>query len=446
MVVWLLEWPRVLSFGDEVGYVGQIRLLLQGRLRPVPADPGVWISSAHGLIAKYPYFGPILETPLFAIHPRLIFLAGPLAALAVVFVAGRVLRSWGRSPLWGLVILAHPTVTILARTAMTDLLLTAFVVGAWWAARRDRGALAAGLAAAASMVKVTGFVVVGLLLAGEILREQAALRGRDRAAIRRILWLAAGLAVGIAGMTALNFAANGTPWSAYSEAHAYRGAPNFSPSYLLTTGPIHLASLLVVPPLLLAGAYPLWRRREFGPLVAAGGLLAMMCVYYFVDHGRSFVETLLLSPRLILPAVAFLLIGYADLLATAWGKVIAGGRTPVLIAAVPALLALPISARHQAWQRDDARALALATSAVAAAGDHVLGLTSTATKSGLLFRGQTVEVTRGAGGPKVVLCGTHYPSYRDAENPAGAFNCALPQYEKLDTVGTSVVLRREDGS
>ncbi len=444
LVVWVVQWPRALSFGDEVGYVGQIRLLLQGRFRPLAGDPGIWVSSAHGLIAKYPYFGPVLDAPLFAIHPRLIFVVGPLAALALVFVAARALRAWGRSPVWALVLLAHPAVTILARTAMTDLPLTAFVMGAWWATRRGCGPLAAALVAAAVMIKVTGFMVVGLLLAGEVLRERQGLRGRDRTIIRRIGWLVVGVCAGAAGMMALNFAANGTPWSAYGEAHGYRGAPNFSASYFLTTAPVHLAALLLVPPLLLTGAYPLWKRREFGPLVTVGGLVGLMCVYFFVDHGRSFVETLLLSPRLILPAVAFLLIGYADLLAALWNKLASDAPSPVLVAVVPALLAVPIAARHQAWQRADARALALATSAVAASGEHELGLTATAAKSGLLFPGKTVEVTDGAR-PKVVLCGTHYPSYRDADNPAGGYDCTLPHYRTLDAVGTSVVLGRETG-
>jgi hypothetical protein len=40
-----------------------------------------------------------------------------------------------------------------------------------------------------------------------------------------------------------------------------------------------------------------------------------MCFYFFVDHGRTKIETLVLAPRLLLPAVAFLLVGYAEMAA-----------------------------------------------------------------------------------------------------------------------------------
>ncbi|HEY2901408.1 MAG TPA: hypothetical protein VGL59_12580, partial [Polyangia bacterium] len=45
-LVWVVAvvatWPLTLSFGDEVGYIGQARVMLQGRIHPTLADPGVW--------------------------------------------------------------------------------------------------------------------------------------------------------------------------------------------------------------------------------------------------------------------------------------------------------------------------------------------------------------------------------------------------------------------
>lgn len=435
----VFEWPAALSFGDEVGYVGQIRVLLEGRFRALPGDPGVWFPSPHGLVAKYPYFVTLLEAPLFAVSPRLLFAVGPVSALALTFVAGRALRAWGQPSIWALVVLVHPTITIVARTAMTDLLLSAFVVGAWWAARRDRFVWAAVLAAAATPTKVYGVVVLAGLLAGEAVRERAALGRRESAAVRRVVSLAAGIAIGLAVTVALNYAANGTAWFGYEAAH--RDVKPFSPVHLLTSAPVHLATLLLVPPFLVAGAWRLWRRRELGPLFAAGSLILLMCFYFFVDRGRSIVETLLLSPRLILPAVAFLLIGYADLCATALSRVAEKPGLQLVMTLAPALIALPISVRHRAWQAQEYQALSVATAAVAAGGERVLGLTSTSTKAGMLFAGRAVAVESGAR-PEVVLCGSQYPSYRDPNAPGGAYDCNLPGYQMLEARGSYSVLRR----
>jgi len=440
-LVLVVKWPAALSFGDEVGYVGQIRVLLQGRFRASPEDPGVWFAGPQGLVSKYPYFVTLLEAPLFALSPRLLFAVGPLSALALTFIAARALRAWGQPPIWALVVLAHPTITIIARTAMTDLLLSALVVGAWWTARRDRFVWAAVLAAAATPTKVYGIVVLAGLLAGEAIRERAALRRRERAAVWRVVSLAAGTAIGLAVTVALNYAANGTAWFGYEAAHRDLTTPVFSPVHLLSTAPVHVATLLLIPPLLAAGAWRLWKRRELGPLFAAGSLTLLMGCYFFVDRGHSLAETLLLSPRLILPAVAFLLIGYADLCAAALPKVPEARGLRLLMTLAPALIALPISIRHRAWQAQESQALAAATAAVAASGEGALGLTTTSTKAGLLFAGRTIAIESGAH-PEIVLCGSQYLSYRDPNAPGGAYDCNLPGYQTLEKRGSYSVLRR----
>ena len=59
-LVFCLHWPAALSFGDEIGYVGQARLLLQGQVRPSADSPGVWVPTPHGPAIKYPLLLPIL--------------------------------------------------------------------------------------------------------------------------------------------------------------------------------------------------------------------------------------------------------------------------------------------------------------------------------------------------------------------------------------------------
>src|SRR5262245_44436429 len=55
IVIMVALWPLATSFGDEVGYVGEARLLLSGRLKPVDGDVGVWEQGRNPAgVAKYP--------------------------------------------------------------------------------------------------------------------------------------------------------------------------------------------------------------------------------------------------------------------------------------------------------------------------------------------------------------------------------------------------------
>jgi hypothetical protein len=448
MLLWLAAlvalWPAALSFGDEVGYIGQIKVFLTGHMRPSPGDPGIWFDLGTGPVAKFPPFVPLLLTPLYALAPRLVFASGVAAALALAFVTSRALRAWGHRSTWALLVLAHPTVIVIARTVMVDLMLAAFSVGAWWALRRGRSLLSAVLFAAVVCTKPTGLVIAPALLAGEALRVRQALGRRDRPTLARLGYAGLGIGAGIIVTVALNLLGAGQLWYAYSHAHQYLHGPAFRPSFFSRSAPVHAASLLLLPPLLLAGAVPLWRRRELGPLLVAAALGGLMCFYFFVDTGRSRFETLVLSQRLILPVVAFLLLGYADGLAALMAR--AARLWPLFAAALvlaPALTALAISTRHRRWQEPGKAALAVAETAVAERGSGELGLLHESIKVGLMFRGPTriVAPEAAAGAPGVVLCSEQTSSYRTAPTERLA-SCALPGYDDLGARDSFHVLVR----
>jgi len=421
----IARWPVGLTFGDELGYIGQARLILDGRFRPGDDSLGIWVPTHGGtMVGQYPVFLALLVAPLFAVWPRLIFVIGVLAALGLAWGTAVVLRRWGRQPTWALLVLAHPTVIIMARTVMVDLMLATFAVGAWCALRIGRRTPAIILLAATVMAKPNGFLIAFALLAGE---AATWLRARDDSGARaRLWWAALGGAAGIAASAGLNLLSVGKLWYGYT--HEFLGTPPFWPKYFPHTAPVHIASLLLLPPLLVAGAWPLWRRRQVGPLFVVAGLTSMMCFFFFVDRGRTPLETLAMSPRLILPVVAFLMVGYIDLLAqwaTRWPR--AARAIQVLLVIVPAGGALAISARHRAWQEPQAAARAAVAPLLASAGTKTLGITRAAMKAGALHDGPVVMVWEHAtSGPPVVLCGTQSMSYRE---PGRIAACPLPDYD-----------------
>jgi hypothetical protein len=433
-----MYWPQGLSFEDDTGYLGEAKLLLSGRILPRSEDAGVWTRTAHGLVPQYPLLGALLLVPFLAVAPRAIFALGIMGAVAMCWIAARVLKSWGTSGVWALLLLGHPTVVIMARSATADIPLAAFSLGAWWALRQDRRAVSLVLFAAMFAVKPAGFVVGCALVAGESMRILPGLLAREPGAKRRVVTAGLSVATGFALVFATNEVATGQLWFAYD--HRFLGTPPFWFSHFPKVGPVHLRTVFLLPPLLILGALPYWKRREFGPLCLIFGFGTMMCFYFFVDHGTTWIESLVLSARLILPVVVFLLIGYAHLLARAVARLRGSERMvgPIVIAGT-ASIALVISERHSRWQAPMAEARAAAERIGRQVGARELGLAPQAAKAGMLFPGATPIVSMTETKLPVVLCSNRPASYRAHD---AVYSCAAPGYRVDYRVGDFEVLVR----
>ena len=437
-----LTWPRAVSFGDEVGYVGRAKLLLDGHLRYVPHSLGVWIATPNGPVAKFSLGFSALLAPFVALTPRAAFAVPVAATLRTAATARAALKGAGRSPLWALLVPAHPTIVILARTAMADVPQAAAAVCAWWACKRGRAIATIASLVILVVLKPTGAVLALAIVVGEMLTSAAALRARDGAAWRRV---GAGIAGGLLGL-ALSLAQNrigtGTFRSVGYETF-FEKIPPFALSYASARLPTHLTTLLFMPPLLVAGAWPFWRTRDFGPLLVVGGYLAMMCVYVWADTGANRLETLVLSPRLILPVVVFLLVGYGAWLdglvrrlrgrATRATRATIDGppRLPPWLAGAlllgPLAVTAAISVRHVRYQRamDEVREAASARAA-SRTDDRTLGVTYNALKAGVLNDGPTTMFNGATNRPPVVFCGELSASHRAADQDRAT--CVLPGY------------------
>jgi hypothetical protein len=379
--------------------------------------------------------------PLLALAPRAIFALGVVAALSLALTTRSVLRAWGRSPAWALLVLAHPTIIILSRTAMVDVWQAAAALGAWWSLRRGRRATVAWLVLLA-VLKATGPVLVFGVVAGEVITSFAALRARDPQALRRLRIALGGAALAAVALGAMNYLGAGTVRSAYN--HDFLSTPPFWYTYVPLRAPVHLATLLLNPPLLAAGAWALWRHGERGATLLALGFVALMCAYFFVDTGATRVESLVLSPRLILPSVAFLLVGYVALLDGAVARV----RAPLPAWGAAAIVAVvlgtttAVSVAHHRQQRDEAAVLGFA-SALAQARGGTLGVTDNAAKPGLMHRGHTTLFDAQSNRTPVVLCSELSASHRA---PEGHFSCELPGYRSAMARGGFFALVRDDAA
>lgn len=431
-------WPGALSFQDEIGYVGQVRALLEGQLRPLAELPGIWFPTAEGWIAKYPLPPALLLLPAFLVSPRAVFALAALAALWVTWTGSRALRDWDIDPRWSLLLLAHPTFVLMSRTTMPDLPLAAFAVASWWALRNERRGLAALWLCVTVSIKATGILLAAPLVAGEALRLWLAERS-PRAALRCAV-PAAGLLAGLLLTGLSNLLQTGDLAYGYSVAYAHRGIEPFAVGYLASSGKWHLASLLLLPPGLIFGLAPWWKRREWGVVAAIGLLLAVMAFYFYVDAGRTTLETLAIAQRLVLPAVAFLLLGYAALLARLLRSRRATRRLVFALALAAPAMSLGVGTLHARWQQPMIEARHDAETVLSRAGGGTLGLTYSAFKSGLLTRERVrwVQYTREP--LPVILCSTEVPVYRRLSPP---INCDFDGYRPAARSGTYVILVHE---
>jgi hypothetical protein len=248
-----------------------------------------------------------------------------------------------------------------------------------------------------------------------------------------------GTALGLALALLLNLLATGGVSYAYSAS-----AQGFELSALASSGVAYLGTLFLAPPLLVLGTIPFWKRRDLGPLLVVAGLLAMMSLYRFVDTGRTPLETLFLAPRLILPVVAFLLVGWARLVdGIAVRCHLAPWITPVLLVAAP-IAAHAAGSMHARLLEPASEARTAAEAIVPARSADVLGVTPNAFKAGVLSRLPVRAVVPGAPAPAVVLCSSEADS---ARSPAPASDCDVPGYEAAWKGGRFAVLtpRAADG-
>jgi hypothetical protein len=429
VVVAAVTWPYAISFGDEMGYLGQSKLLLSGKIAPNPDSPGIFHLGPHGVwLSKYPLFVPIVLAPLSASCPRAIFAIGLVSLLALVVLAARALERWRADPALALLFAAHPTFIIISRTAMPDTWLAAAAVAAWWFDDTGRRRLGALMLALVVLIKPTGLVISTALIAGVALRT--ALDGAGIATIvRRIGPAVAGAVSGMVMVAALNWLHWRNLWYTYKVMNEQLGYPPFALSFVRTSGVTHLLSLLLVPPGLLIGAWGLWRRRQLGPLLVVLGLLTMMSVYFFVDTGRSRVETLVLAQRLVLPASAFLLLGYCALLSDALQRLrVAALVRPLLAVAAPAV-AFAIGWQHRHWQLPMHEALLGAERIAAEKHATTLGSSHSALKAAIMYSGPVTLAGAGGSRPPVVLCNVMGSSYRYHYTAS----CDLPGYDVRET-------------
>jgi hypothetical protein len=359
-------YPPLSGIEDEVGFVNQALVWSHGAISPegagLPPELMDFIEVKGRHVAVRNPGRSLLALPFLMVGgARATFASGLLLHLAVAGLGGVVVERLGRSPLWAVLLLFHPTLAIYSRTIMGDeaagagLLLTALALtsaSAWaglWAG------LAVGLAA---VMRYQAGLALPFVAAAFRFPPGRPHPGRDAL----LCLLAGGTGGGL--IVAYNLFLYNRPTEAFSNrlelftlAHLVDQIPFFS-----------VAFLLIWPAMLLA---PVLDRSRLRWLVrgTCATYLVMFSLHHFHDQTPNWLETLVIGPRLFQVVLPLWIVSYAgvvdDWVASPLRRLLGSRAWAVLVAAVCAGLLAGTGlmfSRHQAYLNDlhDVRDAAIA--------------------------------------------------------------------------------------
>ncbi len=317
IVIFWANYPPIAGIEDEVGFINQALVFSKGSISSEGAgyhQPLFDFIEARGRHVSWRNPGrslmlvPFLE--LGGYHA--IFASGALIHVLLALVAGLILARMGRSPLWAILVLCHPTLALYSRTIMGDagaalgLLLALYAI----VACRKPG-LWAGLAigGAAVMRYQAGlalpFVAAAMAFTLPIARPK----------FEGLKCLLSGGAIGLL-IVLFNLYVFGNFVGRTSQ--GYFSAEFIGPHLLFYGG-----ALLALWPLMLLA--PAWDRspQRFVVWALTLPIIALFIPYYYLDTRPTWIETLIVGQRLIQPVLPVWIVCYAWVIGerlASWGK------------------------------------------------------------------------------------------------------------------------------
>ncbi|MFO0951448.1 MAG: hypothetical protein U0835_09920 [Isosphaeraceae bacterium] len=311
--VFFVFYPPISGVEDEIGFLNQTRVWMLGAVStegaelPYPLHDFIETNGRH-VPARHPGRS-LAALPFWAAGGgRAVFASGLALHLLMTAAGGATLARLGRSPLWAVLLLFHPTLAVYSRTVMADgpaggaLLLAALAVVC-------DAPIAAGLAVGlAAAMRYHSALALPLVAATFIYPHEGAAEDRGRRWKRAGLCLLAGAFAGSV-LVAYNLAVYHAPNEPFTARRGKFDAENFLPH----VGFYALSLMAIWPGMLLAPVLDRSRLRWLtrGVIVV---FLGPLLFYYFHDRAPGLLETLILGQRLIQVALPLWVVSYAGVL------------------------------------------------------------------------------------------------------------------------------------
>ncbi len=309
-LIFMVFYPPLPGIEDEIGFVNQTLVWSRGAISAEGAGysdlADFMLVRGRHVAARHPGRSVVaLPFVIFGgVHAA--FVSGLVLHLAMTLAAAVLFVRLGRSPLWALLLLVHPTLAIYSRTIMADasaggcLLLAAIAVTSTsrWAGLGAGGAV--GLAASMRYHSALALPIVALSFLIP--------RGRPRPWRDAILCVIGGAATGSL-IAVYNLCVYGTINEPFTGRRGY-----FSTEFLVPHLQFYGLALMTVWPAMLIA--PLVDRSSLRWLIrgVCGLFLGFLMLYYFHDRGSNWLETAIVGQRLLQVALPLWVVSYGGML------------------------------------------------------------------------------------------------------------------------------------
>lgn len=301
LVVFIYFYPAIHGIEDESGYINQAYVWEHGSITSDGAgyDRLADFENYGGRNVSFRNPGRALTLlPFMAVlGARSIFFSSALIHLLAVFGAALLLTRLGKSPLWAVLILLHPTMALYSRTVMSDELSGLFLLLAVLAVtNRSWQGLLAGLALSGAVITRYHAAVVVPFFLIVLLKDKG---------FRQAFVCAAVTGLCAVSLVAYNYLTLGNLTGGYTN------KVTFGLQFLPFNLKFYLPALLLLWPLqLLAPAFDRSRLQWYFR-VCVLPIFGLLTLYFYHEEGESLLRTLVLGQRLLLTILPLWIVSYA---------------------------------------------------------------------------------------------------------------------------------------
>jgi hypothetical protein len=301
LLLFVYFYPPIHGIEDESGYINQAFVWQHSSITSDGAgyDRLADFENYGGRNVSFRNPGRALTLLPFlsVLGARSIFFSSALIHLLTVLGAALLLTRLGKSPLWAVLILFHPTLALYSRTVMSDELSGLLLLLAVLAVtNRSMQGLLAGLALSGAVVTRYHAAVVVPFFLIVLLKDKG---------LRQAFMCAVVTGLCAVGIVAYNYLTLGNLTGGYTN------KVTFGVQFLPFNLKFYLPALLLLWPLqLLAPAFDRSRLQWYfrACVLPVFGLLTL---YFYHESGESLVQTLVLGQRLLLTILPLWIVSYA---------------------------------------------------------------------------------------------------------------------------------------
>ena len=269
-----LSSPHEITIFDEATYLAQADAMSKSRMFS-PNSFAMSIETDKGFIAKYPLMWPGILSLAIRVNSNLIYYLNILFVLVSTLILGWLLKKWGLSALWSLLLLFYPALLVFSPTIMSDISVMFFLI-CWIALlenKESKWLILAGVPIffALATKNYSGIFLICIVGVTFLKKDYRSTKGLITFLVLSGFWFY------------FNHRTTGSLiWSGYD------GKGLFELSSLFAAAPVHFAGLLLFYPLMLIlGLLGLYRCKRLDLVLAVIGFLLLFSFYYFVHSGKN---------------------------------------------------------------------------------------------------------------------------------------------------------------